>query len=158
MDIQKIKDNVRITSKKCWIWKGPVSSTGYGNIGENGKQYTAHSYAYRASKGAIPKGKLVRHKCHNKLCCNPSHLELGTVKENYDDSKAAHEKADAKRRAKWSVDGIEYDTAAQAVEKTGISMNSMIKYTSKGVFDRKSYEDACKRAGTYPVAPIKKGK
>lgn len=156
MDISKIEDNVRVTPKGCWIWKGAVSSSGYGNIEEDGKQYTTHKYAWLCTHGAIPKGKVLRHKCHNKLCCNPAHLELGSVKDNYHDSEDAHAKADAKRRSTWYVDGIKYDTAKQAVEKTGISMNSIIKFTKNGKFDRTAYEKACKASGTYPAKPKKK--
>lgn len=151
MDIAKIENNVRKTVKGCWNWQGAISSSGYGNIEEDGRQYTTHEYAWICEHGKIPKGKILRHKCHNTKCCNPAHLELGTHKENYEDSRDVHAKADAKRRGKWSVDGISYDTAKQAVEKTGISMNSIIKFTKNGKFDRKAYEKACKLSGTYPA-------
>lgn len=156
MDISKIEQNTKVDRNGCKVWQGAVSSSGYGNIVEDGKQYTAHEYAWRCHNGPVPKGKLLRHRCHNKLCCNEKHLELGTAKDNYHDSEDVHAKADAKRRGTWIVDNISYDTAKQAVEKTGISMNSIIKFTKKGRFDRSAYEAACKIAGTYPAKPKKK--
>ena len=30
---------------------------------------------------------IVRHKCHNPKCCNPEHLQIGTHKDNWNDSK-----------------------------------------------------------------------
>lgn len=33
-------------------------------------------------KQKIPKGKLVRHRCDNRLCINPEHLLLGTQQDN----------------------------------------------------------------------------
>jgi hypothetical protein len=32
--------------------------------------------------GYIPGNKQVDHKCRNRLCCNPEHLELVSQKEN----------------------------------------------------------------------------
>lgn len=158
MDISKIESRVKKNTKKCWLWQGAVSSSGYGQLEEDGKTWTAHAYSYTCHNGKIPDDKQVRHKCGNKLCCNPNHLELGTARDNYNDSKEAHTKADSKRRSKtgWIVDGVKYHTAAEAVNKTGISMNSINKFTYRGKFNRERYEKACKLAGHYPVKPIKK--
>jgi hypothetical protein len=40
---------------------------------------------YYLNNGKIPDGLVVRHKCDNKQCINPLHLELGTQKDNIDD-------------------------------------------------------------------------
>jgi hypothetical protein len=37
---------------------------------------------YTQHFGDIPKGLIVRHKCDNRLCINPEHLELGTITDN----------------------------------------------------------------------------
>lgn len=70
----------------CILWKGQVSPNGYGRLSD-GKNY-AHREAWRQVYGEIPKGKVIKHKCDNKLCINIEHLELGTqaenVKEAYD--------------------------------------------------------------------------
>jgi hypothetical protein len=34
----------------------------------------------------VPEGMIVRHRCHNKRCINPDHLQLGTQKENIRDT------------------------------------------------------------------------
>lgn len=65
----------------CLIWKGGVSTQGvYGYLGRG--RY-AHREAFLAYYGELPQGSLghesasieIHHKCHNKLCTNPLHLE-----------------------------------------------------------------------------------
>jgi hypothetical protein len=49
------------------------------------KHINAHRIAYTISKGEIPNGMVVRHKCDNTKCINPDHLELGTHRDNMRD-------------------------------------------------------------------------
>jgi hypothetical protein len=86
---------------------------------------------------------VVRHRCHNKKCCNIAHLEAGTYSQNYQDSREVHALAAAKGRKTWIVNGISYQTCRDAVSKTGISMHSIIKYTVDGVFDNNAYLIGC---------------
>ena len=43
---------------------------------------TAHRVAYVLTHGEPPQGMDIAHTCHNKLCCNPAHLEAQTRSEN----------------------------------------------------------------------------
>jgi hypothetical protein len=76
----------------CWLWTAARTSIdhtvngGYGQFGA-GKlnHYTSHKLMWLLIYGPIPDNKWVLHKCplgSNSLCCNPSHLYLGTDKEN----------------------------------------------------------------------------
>jgi len=44
-----------------------------------------HRHIYKEQVGDIPAGHVVRHKCDNRMCINPAHLETGTQAQNWGD-------------------------------------------------------------------------
>lgn len=81
----KLRDNIKVDSKGCWLWQRCVNSDGYGSIRYNGKTWRTHRLAYTAFKEPIPKGLHVLHSCDTPACCNPEHLSLGTHQDNMRD-------------------------------------------------------------------------
>lgn len=71
----------------CWEWPGSLSKSGYGQISVGDKMWRSHRYAYTVSKGPIPDGMFVLHKCDNRKCCKPWHLYRGDQQQNMDDMK-----------------------------------------------------------------------
>jgi len=73
---------VSVKSKdECWEWKACKLKTGYGCFIADGCRL-AHRYAYLLLTGPIPAGKHIHHKCNNKSCVNPAHLEAVTPEEH----------------------------------------------------------------------------
>ncbi len=67
---------------ECWPWAQAVSSTGYGQFQLFHHRVLAHRFAYEMAYGAIPSGLQIDHLCRNRACCNPTHLEAVTLREN----------------------------------------------------------------------------
>jgi len=78
--------DIRQSEAECWNWNGAVHGNGYGNFrvpGLGRKNIQAHRMAFLLSNAILPGPQLVvRHKCDNPICCNPSHLEVGTSMDN----------------------------------------------------------------------------
>jgi hypothetical protein len=75
---------------QCWPWLGSLTVRGgYGQLNDRGRLLKTHRLSWELHLGAIPPHLLVRHMCHNPACCNPSHLLLGTTKDNHLDMQRA---------------------------------------------------------------------
>lgn len=66
----------------CWIWKGSISPYGYAQVSVHGRQHRAHRLAYQTTYGDIDTALVIDHKCEQKNCINPDHLEPVTQLEN----------------------------------------------------------------------------
>ncbi len=74
---------VRVTDA-CWLWTASVSRDGYGKFGHGGR---AHRVAYEMFIGDIEPGLMVCHSCDTPACVRPSHLWVGTNRENQLDAR-----------------------------------------------------------------------
>lgn len=110
------KVSIPHASAECWEWTGALAGSGYGSFHVRemgGRPVSAHRIAYGLTKGRWPTGQeLVRHKCDNRWCVNPDHLETGNYVDNARDmmERARHKKPESvgekNGNAKLSADNV----------------------------------------------------
>lgn len=76
-----IESRVNKSNGDHWLWQGKLSLNGYG---KTKYKIESHRLAYMVytNSNRLQRSQIVRHKCKEKSCVNPEHLELGDAKAN----------------------------------------------------------------------------
>lgn len=79
-------DFVQSEAGTCWVWTGPTSGDGrgggYPRMCLDGATVAVHRASFVNAYGIIPPKKQIDHRCGNRACVNPEHLELVTHRQN----------------------------------------------------------------------------
>ena len=88
----------------CWEFHGSDNGKGYRSFYVNRRErWYAHRMSWALSNNRlIPEGLVVMHQCDNRGCVRPSHLRLGTYKENT---------ADMLEKGRWINGGAKLSAA-----------------------------------------------
>jgi hypothetical protein len=106
--IERFRKYIEVAENGCWNWTGHRDTKGYGSFslpGGAGHSVYAHRWSYQYFVGPVPEGMEVGHKCGNRGCVNPQHLQAMSHRENLFDSMTS-----ARRNAEKThcVQGHEY--------------------------------------------------
>lgn len=88
MTTNPIERKSEILENGCWRWIGHIrKQDGYGyttqRIRHRKYRYVmAHVLSYEQYVGIVPAGWIVHHKCENRWCVNPDHLQAMTISEH----------------------------------------------------------------------------
>ncbi len=81
----------------CRVWLLSLDKDGYGELWWGGKGEGAHRMAWVDSFGPIPDEQCVCHHCDVRSCVEPTHLFLGTARDNNDDRDSKNRQARGER-------------------------------------------------------------
>ncbi len=67
----------------CWIWTGSTCNKGYGCVHVDGTSRRVHIVAWEIATGRkVRRGYTLDHRCRNKACWRPSHMQQMTRSAN----------------------------------------------------------------------------
>jgi hypothetical protein len=118
--VRRKKLDFKIDDNGCFvITSHKKTGGGYGYMYLNGKHHRIHRLVYEECFGELQEGLVIRHKCDNRICINPEHLETGSNKDNSMDAVSR------KRNAFGSRNGRAKITEEQAKEIKNLLQNGL---------------------------------
>jgi len=96
-------------SEGCWEWQAGRTD-GYGMVHHEGRMTRAHRFVLSVCEGLDIGGLHVHHRCANKLCVNPEHLEAMSASEH---ARLEHPRSAACMRGHaWTEENTRIDRAS----------------------------------------------
>lgn len=129
----------------CWPWLG-TRCREYGSMTVEGRSHPAHRVVLHVETGITLATALVaRHSCDNPICCNPDHLEWGTIAENQSDMAARGRSTAGERHpnAKLTAREVKVIRERRAAGEKAKSISADFEISTAQVYDialRKSWK------------------
>jgi len=98
--VERFWSKVDKQSEGCWEWTSTKKIQGFGVISYKQRCLYAHRLAYLLHYKTLDQSLPIRHKCHNKSCCNPEHLFMETQRDN---TKDCINKGRVAFQNKWNI-------------------------------------------------------
>lgn len=147
----------------CLEWQGALDEKGYGVVRIRGRNYRASRVAWHLTEGPIPGHLTVCHTCDNPRCIEPTHLWLGTNKDNNDDkiAKGRHKVLRGEQHAHASLTdaeavAIRKDPApyADIAKRYGITTSSVSRIKCGHTWSHIPFEEPAVRRSKWGLRPV----
>lgn len=120
-------------SGECWTWTGGTIAFGHGQfhvtLPSGNRNYLAHRFSWFLAHGQeAPLPLCVLHRCDNPPCVRPSHLFLGTKKDNTQDMLGKGRNVSVRKFSDDAVQAIRDDrtelglTYRELAKRHGVSL------------------------------------
>lgn len=76
-----IHERALVDSNGCWNWPH-LKHDGYGITRFRGQRWRVHRLTWHHLVTPLSKATVVHHRCGNRACCNPDHLQATTAHAN----------------------------------------------------------------------------
>jgi hypothetical protein len=139
-------EKVNITDG-CWLWTAATNLEGYGKIGMRRMDGThglllAHRVSYEMAHGTgSANGKFVCHHCDNPRCVNPSHLFLGTNRENIMDRVSKGRSVNGNMRKTHCIRGHEFTPGNTRMRGKKRQCRECLRAAARRAYHMKSREN-----------------
>lgn len=119
----------------CLLWTGACNDDGYPYVSVGGRMTGAHRVVYEALVGPLARGEPVHHRCGNRRCVLPEHLQAATVATN-NLEMLARQGYEARLAAahEWLEDAV-----AEALEGLRDALDTMPAHVVEHLNDRAEY-------------------
>lgn len=106
----------------CWQWTGSINKvTGYGKKQWMGETWLAHRWVWSMLFGDIHNNMTINHKCSNRGCVNPHHLEVVSQADNCRHGRGATLTHDQAAEIKAAGKNRKWGDGARLAKKFGVS-------------------------------------
>ena len=113
---------------ECWLWQGYRQPNGYGWLNASKFKIAAHRAALLLAGIEVPKGMDACHRCDNRACVNPSHLYVGTRRQNMADCTARNRHNKPRGAAHWRAKLTESDVRLlRQLKRQGQSLSALAR-------------------------------
>lgn len=80
--VERITRRIEVDPSGCWIYTGGTNGDGYCQVQVAGRKHMVHRLIFELVAGPLDEGHQLDHLCRTRRCCNPTHLEPVTAREN----------------------------------------------------------------------------